>query len=117
MTVVEAQPTASNNTSSLTTSSQQTESVGISATGGYQGGGVGPFGVNWSDSWSWVVANTINISDWSAQETALSGSQLAYSFRASGNTPDTLSNIQNAGISGTPQGNGGTGYNPPSFGA
>jgi hypothetical protein len=96
MAVTEANPLAANNTTQLTTSTSQQESVGISATGGYQGGGVGLVGVSWSDSWGWSQAQTINIQDWRANFLQDKDSSLTYYFFASGNTPNTLGAMQNS---------------------
>jgi hypothetical protein len=96
MTVTEALPLLSNNTTQLTTSTSQQESVGISATGGYQGGGVGLVGVSWSDSWGWSQAQTINIQDWGTYFLRDKDSSLTYYFFASGNTPNPLRAMQSS---------------------
>lgn len=111
MAIVEAAPTANNNTSQLTTSYSHTEQVGLSVSGGYQAGALGLLGANWSDAWTWSNANTINITDWSNDVTQQNGDAV-YDFWASGNTPDTWQNLRNATLTGSP---GGNGYNTPGF--
>lgn len=96
MAVVEANPQNANNTTQLSTSQDQSESVGISATGGYEDGISGLLGVDWSEDWGWSKAQTVNIADWSTAFSQDPSFALTYLYSASGNTPNTLSAMQNS---------------------
>src|SRR5207248_262547 len=97
LTVTEVMPEAMNDVTSLSTSESHSETVGLSATGGYaQGAGNGATGsvsANWSDTWGWEQTSTVNISDWASanQETGQvngSGPSVTYQYTATGGTSD-----------------------------
>src|SRR5205823_2856515 len=101
--VTEVMPEAMNDVTSLSTSESHSETVGLSATGGYaQGAGNGATGsvsANWSDTWGWEQTSTVNISDWASanQETGQvngSGPSVTYQYTATGGTSDTYLSLK-----------------------
>lgn len=103
MALTSALPANVNNVTSVSTSSSNTQTIGLSATAGYQGGGAGLLGANWSDSWSWSQTSTVNVSDWSVQQSGNPG--LTYVYSATGGTRDTYDALTSSYQWGTPNGN------------
>jgi hypothetical protein len=93
LTVTEAMPEAENNTTNLTTSTSHSETVGLSGSAGFDSSGpTGSIGSDWSESWEWGQSTSINIQDWSS-ENSVGGPNVTYTFKATGGTPDTYSNL------------------------
>jgi len=84
-------PQKANNTTTLTTSENHTETVGVSATAGVQNGNpLGTLSASWSDSWSWGQAQTISIQDWEAGSSISGDNTTAtYDYDAFGNSEIT----------------------------
>ncbi len=86
-------PESINGVTTLTTSEQHTETLGLSTTWGVQNGnGLGTVGASWSDSWTWGKAQTVQFQDWDSNSqvdipddaaiynfTAFSGSDVPFS--------------------------------------
>ena len=93
--VTENLPEAANNVTQLTTSRSQSESVGVSATAGFQGEAlIGKIGASWSESWSWGKAETVDLSDWESKS-QVTPNTTSYIFSATGGTPNTTATIGN----------------------
>jgi|GEM_PF-2618132 len=85
-------PEVANNTTTLTTSESQTETVGVSATAGIQNEtGVGTLSASWSKSWTWGHAQTISIKDWEVSDSSIgnNNTEATYTYDAFGNSEIT----------------------------
>lgn len=89
-------PQKANNTTTLTTSENHTETVGVSSTAGIQKGEpIGTLSASWNDSWSWGQAQTISIQDWDAGSSiSADNTQASYEYEAFGNSQITHSILE-----------------------
>lgn len=93
--IVENQPEAVNNVTSLTTSESHAETVGLSATFGVQNGNpLGTVGASWSDSWSWGQAQTVSFHDWASDsQVDIKNNAANYNFVAFGGSDVTAATL------------------------
>jgi hypothetical protein len=85
LVVSEFMPEAENDVVTLTTSQQQSESVGVSATAGIRGlDPEGQVGTSWTHSWSWGESEAVEFQDWQSVANQATGENpgAAYTFCA-----------------------------------
>lgn len=92
MAATEISPANVNNAETLTVYESHTETVGLTATGGFYGKTpTGTVSANWSDSWTWEHSKSISVQDW--QHEASGDPTLKYWYKAAYGTPDTYDNL------------------------
>lgn len=91
MVVTESSPANANNTETVKTYRNQTETVGASVTGGYSKGATGTVSASWSNSWTWGHSKSVNIKDWQVESTG--DPKIEYLYKATGGTPNTYHNL------------------------